>query len=131
MSIKYFAAGLVAAGLLGLSAAPVAAESPHPARDCFFSNQWEGWRSPSPNVIYIRVGIHDVYRLDLSAGSSQLQSPDMHLVNQVRGSNTICSALDLDLSIADSHGFSEPLFVRTMTKLSPEEVAAIPRQYRP
>jgi len=131
MSIKIFAAGLIAAGLLGVSAAPTMAESSHASRDCFFSNQWDGWRSPSPDVIYIRVGINDVYRLDLSAGSSQLQSPGMHLVNQVRGSNSICSALDLDLSIADTHGFSEPLIVRAMTKLTPAEVAAIPREYRP
>ncbi len=55
----------------------------------------------------------------------------MHLVSIHRGSSSICDALDLDLRLSDGHGFSEPLIARSMTKLTPEEVAAIPAKYRP
>ncbi len=98
---------------------------------CFFTTQWEGWKSPSPDVIYLGVNMHDVYRVDLSAGSSQLQSPNVHLVSINRGSSSICTALDLDLKVSDSQGFAEPLIARTLTKLTPEEVAAIPKKFRP
>ena len=98
---------------------------------CFFLTQWEGWKSPSPDVLYLGVNMHDVYRVDLAGGSSQLQAPDVHLVSTNRGSSSICSAIDLDLQVADSMGFSAPLIARTLTKLTPEEVAAIPKKFRP
>jgi hypothetical protein len=131
---KFSIAGLAAAGALGLTAAPAFADTApqaHATNDCFFANQWQGWKSPSPDVIYIRVNISDIYRLDLSAGSSELQDPDAHLVSDVRGSGSICSPLDLDLSIAETHGIREPLIVKAMTKLTPTEAAAIPKQFRP
>ena len=130
---RFLTAGLIAGGLMALAAAPTLADTParpH-TNDCFFATQWSDWRAPSPDVIYIRVNNSDIYRLDLSAGSSQLQSSGMHLVSEVRGSSSICSALDLDLSISDEHGFREPLIVKTMTKLTKEEAAAIPREFRP
>jgi hypothetical protein len=33
--------------------------------------------------------------------------------------------------VADHHGFYQPLIARSLTKLSPAEVAAIPKKYRP
>jgi len=127
---RLIAAGLIAA--IGLSAgAAFAGVSAKDRTPCFFITQWEGWKSPSPNVIYLGVNMHDVYRVDLSAGSSQLNSPNMHLVSINRGSSSICSALDLDLKIADSMGFAEPLIASKLTKLTPEEVAAIPKKDRP
>src|SRR5438045_6080541 len=92
---------------------------------CFFITQWDGWKAPSPTVIYLGVNMHDVYRLDLAAPSPQLQWPDVHLVSINRGSNSICSAIDLQLAVSDNHGFKEPLFPKRLTKLTPEEVAAI------
>jgi len=112
-----------------LAGSPVVAASSTP---CFFVTQWQGWSSPKPDVIYLGVNMHDVYRVDLSGGgSSQLQGPNMHLVSIDRGSGSICTALDLDLKISDSMGFSEPLIARSLTKLTPDEAAAIPKKYRP
>src|ERR1700722_6803404 len=123
-------AGLAAAASLGF-AAPALADGPTSTHtdSCFLSNDWEGWKSPSPNVIYLRVGVSRIYRLALSAGSNQLQEPDVHLINKVRGSDWICDPLDLDLQLADDHGiFREPLFVKAITRLTPDQVAAIPRK---
>lgn len=124
--------GLIASAIVFTAIAPTAGmAAPNRGDDCFFITQWQGWKSPSPNVIYLGVNQHDVYRVDLSAGSTMLDAPDVHLVSVVRGSDSICSALDLQLAVADTNGFREPLIARTLVKLTPEEIAAIPRKYRP
>jgi len=132
---KSLVAGCLAAGSLALAGVAVAADPAAPggqSSNCFFTTQWDGgWRAPSPDVIYIKVNMNEVYRLDLSAGSPQLQDADSHLVNIVRGSNSICSPLDFDLYVSDYHGFRSPLIVKSMRKLTPAEVAAIPPKFRP
>jgi hypothetical protein len=125
------AAGVIAAGA-GL-ATVAQADTPAKTRSsCFFTSSWRGWSSPSPDVLLLRVNMRDVYRVQLvGGGSSSLNHAGYFLVNQVRGPNTICSALDLDLAVADHHGFYQPLIARSLTKLTPAEVAAIPKKYRP
>jgi hypothetical protein len=98
---------------------------------CFLTENWSGWKSPSPDVIYLRVN-SNVYRLDLSAGSEELNEPDVHLTSIVRGSDWICSPLDLQLAVVDEYGaFRQPLIVKTITKLTPDEIKAIPAKFRP
>ena len=123
------AIGLALAAALG--AAPALAASP-PGDNCFYAREWRDWRSPAPNVILLRVGVSDVYRLDLREGSNQLQYSDVHLINRHQPSGWLCQPIDFDLLLADNHGlFSEPLFVTAVTKLTPEQIAAIPAKYRP
>ncbi len=123
-------AGLVLAGLFGFAGSALAAETSH--NSCFLARDWEGWKSPSPDVIYVRVGVSRIYELDLSSGSNQLQEPDMHLVSEIRGSDWICDPLDLQLQLRDDHGvFEEPLIVKTITRLTPDQIAAIPKKYLP
>jgi hypothetical protein len=111
------------------NAAPAKAASPH--APCFFLNQWQGWKAPNDHTLYLAVNFHDVYQVDLASGSSMLQAPDARLINRAFGSDDVCSALDLQLSVADLGGFREPLFPSRITKLTPEQVAAIPKKYRP
>ena len=99
--------------------------------DCFSSTQWRGWSSPTPDVIYLRVRTNDIYRLDLLPGGSPIDTGGQFIISEVRGSNRICSANDLQLWIADSVGFRTPLFPRAIRKLTPEEVAALPPDHRP
>ena len=127
--------GLIAAGLVGLwsgtAAAQAAPSSPVDHRSCFFINEWRGWKSPSPTILYLRINRRDVYRVDLTSGSSNLQRSDMHLISEIRGSDIICSPLDLQLTLADTQGFREALIVKALTRLSAEEVAAIPHKFLP
>lgn len=118
---------LAGSALSGTASADDAA----PTNSCFYSNQWRGWKSPKADVLYIGVRQHDVYRVDLSAGSSLLRWPDAHLVSILHGTNSICSAIDLDLSVSDGHGFSTPLIAKSITKLTPEQVAQIPPEFQP
>ena len=138
--------GLLAGIAAALIAGQALAATDNPKTPCFYITQWQGWKAPNANTIYLGVNLHDVYRVDLSAGSPELLWPDVHLLSYVRGSNSICSAIDLQLYVvedngagfrvtgvgfADGNGFREPLIARKLTKLTPEEIAAIPKKYRP
>lgn len=125
------AAAVSALALTAVSApANAAATNSLPAKSCFRASDWENWRSPSPDVLYLRVRSKDVYRVDLAAGSSRLDGVGSYLISNVR-SSMVCSPLDLDLAVADPAGFSMRLIPKSITKLTPEEVAAIPAKYRP
>lgn len=101
-------------------------------RACFFSRDFQQWRAPDANTILIRVGVNRFFRLDLTAPCRALQFPDAHLVTTFRGSDTICSPLDWDLRVSQSPaGITEQCVVRSMTQLTPEQVASIPSRLRP
>lgn len=122
---------LVLAAVLAAGAGH-AADKPKTAQtSCFYVTQWEGWKAPDENTLYLGVNMHDVYKVELSAGSPQLLWPSAHLVSIVRGGGSICSPLDLDLKVSDTAGFPVPLIAKSMVKLTPEQVAAIPKKFRP
>jgi hypothetical protein len=125
--------GAFTAGIVGLvlsfGAGATTVQAAH--APCFSITQWHGWKAPSPDVLYLRVGQHDVYKADLSAGSTQLQWPDAHLSSRTHGQDSVCSPSDLQLYVADINGNGEPLVVSKLTRLTPQEVAAIPEQFRP
>ena len=82
-------------------------------------------------MLYLRVGPRDIYRVDLTPGSHVQKFGDRFLVNRVRGSDWICSPLDLELTLSDHNGYREPLIARSLRKLTAAEVAAIPRKDLP
>ncbi len=132
------AKGLIAEllGAVSLCATlPVLAQAPLPpaARNsCFYANEFQAWKAPDARTIYVRVNLHQYYRLDLASECASLLWPDTHLITHVRGSNAYCSAVDWDLQVAQGfHGAAEPCLVETMTELSPAEAAAIPAKFRP
>lgn len=122
--------------LTALAVAPLAhAATEAPAKkssNCFASNTWNGWTTTDKgDALLLRVGLRDFYRVDLTPGTHARKGADQFLVNQVRGSSWICSHLDLDLSISDSLGFRQPLIATSLRKLTPDEVAAIPKKDLP
>ncbi len=127
--------GVLTAGLTAALVATAAqATSPEPRqKNCFpAGSSWQSWSAAeNGDVLYLRVGVNDIYRVDLIPGSHVYKQPDYYLVNQVRGSNWICSALDLQLTLASHYGFRQPLFPTSMRKLTPAEVAAIPKKDLP
>lgn len=121
-------AALAALGLSGVAHADAPAAKPKSS--CFFTRDWAGWRAPNKDTIYLRVNVRDIWRIDLSSGSQLLTWPDSHLINEVRGPDSVCSPIDLDLRVANDH-IVIPLFVKAITRLTPEEVAAIPKKDLP
>ena len=124
---------VLAAALLAAAGASAATAAPARTSDaCFASNSWKGWSAPGDgDVLYLRVGLHDIYRVDLTPGTRVRKGADNFLVSEIRGSNWICTPLDLDLTLSDHNGFRQPLIARGLRKLTPAEVAAIPRKDLP
>jgi hypothetical protein len=109
----------------------LAADAAAPAKNaCFFSSQFQNWTAADAKTIYIRVNTNAFYRLDMAASCSQLKSIDPHLITKFSGSNTVCSALDWNLSVSDGN-ISQACIVKKMTQLTPEEVSAIPKKFKP
>ncbi len=121
--------------IAALSVSPVVLAQPQGSnrgQACFFSRDFQQWRSPNPNTIYIRVGVNRFYRLDLSVPCPALQFPDAHLVSVFRGSDTVCAPIDWDLRVAQyPQGITEQCIVQAMTRLTPEQASAIPPRFRP
>ena len=133
-AISMIRAGLLTTALLAVSA-PAFADAkdaaPKPVRSCFSLSDWQGWSAPDKNTLYLKVRNRDVYRVDLSHGTNQLTSPGVHLVSVVRGPDTVCSPIDLDLRVSDGFGFAMPIMAKSITKLTTEEIAALPKRDRP
>lgn len=126
-------ASMVLAASIGSAASALHAQ-PKPAQACFRSEDWSGWKaSPDSRTIYLRVGINDIYRLDLTSACNTLRDPDARLITHIRGSDLICSPLDLDLQVAEGPppGIEEPCIVKGLSKLTLEEAAALPKGSRP
>ena len=126
------AAGVVAASaMLAAAASPALAADTH-GRDCFTVNDWHGWSSPSPDVLYLAVSFKDVYKVVLAHPVDGLQLEDTVVISDEAGLQSVCSAVDLHLIMTHRHGGSrQGLIVRSLTKLTPEEIAAIPKKDRP
>jgi hypothetical protein len=120
------------AALAVLATTAVNAETRSKRDPCFLSSSWQGWSAPGDgDVLLLRVHLRDIYRVELTPGSHVRRFPDYFLINRIRGSNWICSPLDLDLTLSDQQGFQQPLIARSLRKLTPEEIAAIPRKDLP
>lgn len=127
--------GLAVAGLGASGASAAQGDAPtkaiKPIRQCFYLSDWRGWTAPDKNTLYMKVRGRDVYRVDLAYGSNQLTWPGTHLVSIVRGPDSICHPLDLDLRVSDGMGFAIPIRAKTITKLTPEQIQALPKKDRP
>ncbi len=109
--------------------APIAASaqtSSAPARQCFFSRDWRGWKAVDDKSMYIRIGLHDLYRVEFKNGCPGLTSPNAHLITQSRTGDNVCSALDLDIKVSDLQGFSTPCRSDTLMSRSSAEQTLSP-----
>ena len=130
ISISASILGLALAMPLAVAHADEAPAAKTPA--CFFVNQFENWKAADAKTINIRVNMHKYYRLDLSASCPALLWPSAYLVTKWHGSSSVCSALDWDIQVAQNPGGIESAcIVKSMTPLTPEEAAAIPKQFKP
>jgi hypothetical protein len=116
---------------LVLCGSPVFAQST--VNQCFYITQLQSWRAPDTKTIYIRVNNKRFFRLSLVDECSTLRTPSAHLITKTRGPETVCSAVDWDLQVSTSPpgAIPEPCIVDSMTLLTPDEVAAIPPQFKP
>lgn len=99
---------------------------------CFYSNQFENWKAADSKTIYIRVGLHRYFRLDLAGPCQSVMAPGAFLITKIHGPDTICSAVDWDLHVATSwNDIPQACIVKSMTELTPAEAAALPKKATP
>jgi len=113
-------------GPAGTEPGPVAAK---PTRACFFNRDVRGFAAPDDKTLYLRVRSKDIYRLDLMG-----RCPDLDWETQVgldsRGSSSICAPIDVQVRVRGPIGVTR-CPVSEITRLTPEEAAALPRKSRP
>ncbi len=125
---------VIAAAALVATAAPaqpVAPAAPGASRDCFRMSQLRGHKRVDAKTLNIEAGDGSIYRWEMSgsclAGSS---SSDPLVMSPSGGSDLICRPIDLDLKV--KHGpILSPCIIKSFTKLTPAEVAALPPKLKP
>lgn len=132
---------LLAAAALSACAqarAPAAAQSAEgstitsaPPR-CFRMSQIRNHRIAENDTIYLKVGFRAYYKVTTVGSCAATAMPDETLImSTASGSDLICRPIDLDLKIRHSADFISPCIVKDIVKLTPEQVAALPKKFKP
>jgi Family of unknown function (DUF6491) len=103
-------------------------------RACFRANDWRGASAAGPHDLYIRVNVSDIWRLAMAQDCPGARFPGpVSLSNVVSGpSNEICSGVDLQITVRPRGGGNDTAcIVTSITKLTPDEVKALPKKVVP
>jgi len=128
-------AAFTAAAALALTASaqpPPSSPPPKPRASCFWTNRIENFAAVDSDNLYLRVGQSDVYRAELFASCLDLDYVH-HLALVSHGSSIICEGGNLDTTVVTRDHAVGPRHcpVLKLSKLTPEQVAALPRGARP
>lgn len=126
-------AGLLAFTVMGvaLGTSAVAAETP-PPRACFHLSDWDGgWSAPDQQTILLRMRSLDIWRVDLERASRTVDWDDSYLVSAKLGPDRVCYPNDLHLRTGSVTGAAMTLRARSISKLTKDEIAALPKKDRP
>ena len=124
---------LTCAGLaLTLTAAATAAEAAarKGGEQCFFARNMTSFAPVGREKLNIRVGVNDYYQIDL-LGTCQDLDWTQRIGLESRGSDWICSGLDVTLIVPSSTLGPQRCTASSIRKLSPDEVKALPRKEKP
>jgi uncharacterized protein DUF6491 len=122
----------IAAGFIGLSAQTAAAKSPEEPksqRQCFWTRQINNFASDDERIVNVRVGVKDVYQFEM-LGRCQNVDWTQKIAVRSRGSDYICTGLDAEIISPTPIG-PERCPVSKIRKLTPAEVAALPKRAKP
>lgn len=126
---------MTSAFALAASALPALAADqakPEAGSQCFRMSQIRNHTKADDQTLYFSVGSRDVYRLDMSgaclAGTS---SSDPLILETVGGTDLICRPIDLSLKVKLGNVGVSPCIIKEITKLTPDQVAALPPKVKP
>jgi hypothetical protein len=124
------AAAALLAFMPALASAADKPGKPVAPRQCFWSRNITGFAAPDDHTVYVRVSFRDVYRLDL-----MIACPDVEWNQRIalvsRSGSFICNALDAEI-VSHATGLGpQRCPVKTLTKLTPAEIAALPKHAKP
>ena len=117
---------------LGASAQPPTAPPPKPKPSCFWASRVENFAAVDTQNLYLRVGSKDVYQAKLF--STCLDLDWVHRLALVSNpSSLVCEGptMNLDVVVRDVGIGRQRCSVTNVRKLTPDEVAALPKGARP
>ena len=103
---------------------------PKPANECFATSDISNFNAPDDHTVYLRVGVRTVYKLELMTDCLDLTFRESLGIESRPASPWICSPLDATV-VYGEHGSRMRCPVSAYHKLTPEEVAALPKRDRP
>ena len=120
---------LAAAALAGPGLAQTPG-SPAAKRDCFYGGNVNGFNAVDNSTVLLSIGTKQIYEVKLFSPSIDVKwANGIALVS--RGGSFICSRLDADIVVPSTVGPAERFPVSAIRRLSPEEVAALPKKLKP
>jgi hypothetical protein len=126
---KPMKAMLIAATVAAVAIAFAAQAQPKPRQACFAVNQLGQTAAPDDSTLNARVG-KDVWQIKMAVPCHNLSfNASGYLLNLHSGITNICGPLDLDISVLGIGGGT--CFTQSVRKLSPAEVAALPKKAIP
>lgn len=112
----------------GGPAGTATAQTPQ-GRECFFTRNVNGFSAPDDDTLYVRVGVNDVYEMQMFASC-----PDMDWASRLaivsRTGSTICRGTDATIISPGPLG-EQRCLVRSVRKLSDAEAEALPSGRHP
>ena len=93
-----------------------------PPRACFFASQLSNWTDAKNGVVYLRVGVNDVYELKLVGSCPDLAWAETIAIETRGGGASVCSGLDVNIIVPRQTTHTVPLrcMGSELRKLSPE-----------
>lgn len=125
--IRMFAAATLWLAVGGPALAQPAAS---PSRSCFYERDISSFSVPNDSTVYLRVGVRDIYRLELMSPCTGLTFRQSLGIKTTPGSRWICSPLDAEVVYRDN-GISQRCPVTGLHALTPAEVAKLPKKDMP
>jgi hypothetical protein len=118
--------------LLALSATAAGAADKPSTDQCFWARNITSFAAPDDHTVYVKVGMRDVYRLDLMISCPDVDWNQRVALQSSHGAGgSICGPLDAEI-ISHATGLGpQRCPVKAMHKLTPEEIAALPKKAKP
>jgi len=121
----------LAAAVLGLTALPAAAET-GAAKPCFRTSQMGNHTVADDRTLYQKVGLNEVWKITMSGSClAAAFSTDPLIIKTPGSSGQVCSPIDLDIAISRGGTATSHCIVSEISKLTPEQIAALPPKLKP
>lgn len=131
LSTAAMTTGALAAKPPALTTPPPPSGAGLPAGQCFRSSDIRNHTIADRNTLLIDVRGKETYRITMNGGClAGAISSDPIITRQPPGSSIICKPIDMDIAISRG-GFPSHCIVDSIVKMSPQEVAALPRKLKP
>jgi hypothetical protein len=124
-----------AIGVLGLGAGMALGAPPakteRQARTCFLSRDVVNFAAPDEHTLYLRAHIHDVYKVDVFGGCQDIDWSLRIGIKTYGGGDWLCVGDQAELIVPNRGIGPQRCPVKILSKLTPEEIAALPKKARP